>query len=498
MQTLKDYHNLYVKTDTLLLADVFEKFRALCLAQYEIDPTHCYTAPGVSWASCLKMTKVELHLLTDPTMHLFVEKGIRGGVSIISNRYAQANNKYMSGGYDANIPSSYIVYLDYNNLYGRAMLSHLPTKDFHWSENLDVSENDILNMTDDQEEGMILEVDLEYPAGLHDLHNNLPVTPEQLKVTNDMLSPYSRRVAAELNEAWLQPLINFNTDMRKRAKNSFDKDFYKLMNNSVFGKTMENLRNRENIDIIIDKKKALKMMASPSFRCFNIIDDNLVIISRHVTSLTLNRPLYTGFSVLDISKIFIYEFHYLHIKNKYGSNAKLLFTDTDSLCYEIRTEDIYHDMIENIDLYDTSDYPQNHFLYSDKNKKVFGKMKDELHGVVVREFVGLRSKMYSLSSEEGEKKTAKGVVKNVREKKLKHSNYKKCLFENSRVRENMKSIVSKNHQLYSVTTNKIALCSFDDKRHKVLFVLRANFELWLRIGLRDWNAPSALADILEL
>nr|DAC81386.1 TPA_asm: PolB [Parasteatoda house spider adintovirus] len=513
METLKDYHNLYVKTDTLLLADVFEKFRSLCLSHYEIDPAHVFTAPGLAWNACLKMTKVQLHLLTDPTMHLFIEKGVRGGVSMISNRYARANNKYMTGGYDANVPSSYIIYLDKNNLYGTAMMSHLPTKDFRWSENLELSADDILNMSDEQEEGMIIEVDLEYPTEIHDLHSDLPVAPEQLKVSSDMLSPYSQRVASELSvsdpsnvsklipnlrdknryvlhyrnlklylklglkmkkiykillfkqEAWLQPFINFNTEMRKKATNSFDKDFYKLMNNSMFGKTLENLRQRENIDIVVDKKKALKLIASPSFNSFNIIDDNLVIISRHVTSLVLNRPVYTGFTVLDISKIFMYEFHYNHIRNKYGEKAKLLFTDTDSLCYHIETEDIYHDMRENIDLYDTSDYPKHHFLHSEVNKKVLGKMKDELNGVVVVEFVGLRSKLYSILSEDGEKKAAKGVVKSVRNKKLKHSSYIKCLFENSRVREKMKTIISKNHQLYSVTTNKLALCPLDDKRY---------------------------------
>lgn len=518
MRNLKDYHNLYVKTDTLLLADVFEKFRRLCLSNYKIDPCHVYTAPGLAWQACLKMTKVELELLTDPTMHLFIEKGIRGGVSMISNRYAKANNK-LAGDYNPDIPTSYIIYLDMNNLYGLAMMSYLPVKNFHWSSNLELSEKDIQSLPDEGEDGMIFEVDLEYPSEIHDLHNDLPVAPEQITVHSDMLSPYSKWAANALNvkrgvsvsklipnlnnkskyvvhyrnlklylklglrlkkihkilcfkqEPWLREFINFNTDMRKKASNSFDKDFWKLMNNSVFGKTMENLRNRVNIDLVTDKKKALKLIASPSFQSFKIINENLVIVSRHLTSLTLNRPLYTGFSVLDISKIYMYQFHYDHIKNRYDTKAKLLFTDTDSLCYVIQTDNIYLDMVQNINLYDTSDYPEDHFLHSKKNKKVLGKMKDEMNGEPPQEFVGLRSKMYSMLSKKGEKKTAKGVVKTVRQKKLKHANYKKCLFDNCRIRKNMKAIISKNHELYSVTTNKLALCPLDDKR----FILEDGF-----------------------
>lgn len=512
MRNLKDYHNLYVKTDTLLLADVFEKFRGLCLTNYKIDPCHVYTAPGLAWQACLKMTKVELELLTDPTMHLFIEKGIRGGVSMISNRYAEANNT-LAGDYNPDIPTSYIIYLDMNNLYGLAMMSYLPVKNFHWLTNLELSVQDILSLPDEGENGMILEVDLEYPSEIHDLHNDLPVAPEQMIVHPDMLSPYSKRAANALNakrginvsklipnlnnkckyvvhyrnlklylklglrlkkihkilcfkqEPWLREFINFNTDMRKKASNSFDKDLYKLMNNSVFGKTMENLRNRVNIDLVTDKKKALKLIASPSFQSFKIVNDDLVIVSRHITSLTLNRPLYTGFSVLDISKIYMYEFHYNHIKKLYDSKAKLLFTDTDSLCYSVQTKNIYLDMAQNLNLYDTSDYPEEHFLHSDVNKKELGKMKDEMNGEAPKEFVGLRSKMYSLLSKKGEKKTAKGVVRTVRQKKLKHANYKKCLFMNCRIRKNMKTIISKNHELYSITTNKVALCPLDDKRY---------------------------------
>ncbi|GFX95332.1 uncharacterized protein TNCV_849221 [Trichonephila clavipes] len=176
MHTLGDYHDLYVTVDVLLLSDIFENFRTLCQNYYKIDPCHTYTAPGLAWQACLKMTKVRLELLTDIDMHLFIEKGIRGGVAMISHRYAKANNAYLSN-YDSSLPSSYIIYLDANNLYGWAMSQHLPTHDFSWTDE-DVN---FMNVPDDSEIGYIFEVDLEYPDELHDLHSCYPLAPEKLK-----------------------------------------------------------------------------------------------------------------------------------------------------------------------------------------------------------------------------------------------------------------------------------------------------------------------------
>ncbi|GFY31894.1 uncharacterized protein TNCV_2620311 [Trichonephila clavipes] len=177
MHTLGDYHDLYVTVDVLLLSDIFENLRTLCQNYYKIDPCHTYTAPGLAWQACLKMTKVRLELLTDIDMHLFIEKGIRGGVAMISHRYAKANNAYLSN-YDSSLPSSYIIYLDANNLYGWAMSQHLPTHDFSWTDE-DVN---FMNVPDDSEIGYIFEVDLEYPDELHDLDNCYPLAPEKIEV----------------------------------------------------------------------------------------------------------------------------------------------------------------------------------------------------------------------------------------------------------------------------------------------------------------------------
>jgi len=195
----------------------------------------------------------------------------------------------------------------------------------------------------------------------------------------------------------------------------------------------------------------------------------LAAVNMKKPTLYLNRPTYVGFSILDLSKVLMYEFHYNYIKIKFGNKATLLFTDTDSLCYNIQTQDIYKDMYEDLDLFDTSGYAQDHFLYSTVNKKVLGKMKDECRGVPIREFVGLRPKMYSLLYvEDGktiEKKTAKGIAKQVTKRDIKHQNYKECLFDKKRQMANMTRIQSFKHNVFSVNLNKIGLSPYDDKRY---------------------------------
>ena len=176
-RNLGDYHDLYVATDSMLLADVFENFRKVCQEKYGLDPAHCYSAPGLSWDALLKKTGVELDLLTDMEMHLMIERGMRGGISMASKRYAKANNPRVEG-YDLAQPTNYITYLDTNNLYGWAMSLPLPKKGFHWKRVMPTEEQ-IMKMKWNSKKGWILEVDLEYPAHLHDAHNDYPLAPEK-------------------------------------------------------------------------------------------------------------------------------------------------------------------------------------------------------------------------------------------------------------------------------------------------------------------------------
>ena len=182
LKNLGEYHNLYVQSDTLLLADVFENFRNMCIKVYKLDPAHFLSLPGLAWQACLKETNVKLELLTDYDMLLIVEEGIRGGICHSINRYAKANNKYMKN-YDKNKESSYIQYLDAKNLYGWAMSQKSPVNGFKWVKNTSkIDEKFIKNYDEDNDRGYILEVDAKYPRKLHDLHSDLPFLPKRMKI----------------------------------------------------------------------------------------------------------------------------------------------------------------------------------------------------------------------------------------------------------------------------------------------------------------------------
>ena len=511
LKNMGEYHNLYLKSDILLLSDVFENFRKTCLQYYKLDPCHYFTSPGLSWDAMLKMTDIKLELMTDIDMFQFIEKGMRGGISYIANRYGKTNNKYMKS-YDEKAPSKYIMYLDANNLYGWAMSQYLPTGVFRWMTEKQIDYIDLAKYKEDSKKGLILEVDLAYPEELHDLHNDYPLGPEKIKVNKDMLSNYCQEIANKFNvstglvykliptlsnkekyvlhyrnlqlytdlglkitkvhrvlefnqSAWLKQYIDFNTEKRTNAKNAFEKDFFKLMNNSVFGKTMENVRKRVDVRLVTDEKKQLKIAAKPTYVSSKIFNENLVAVHKIKETLTLNRPAYVGMCILDLSKTLMYDFHYNYIKQKYDSKAKLVFTDTDSLTYEIETNDVYQDFWNNKDKFDNSDYSQDSQYFDRTNKKVIGKFKDEAAGIPITEFIGLRSKMYSYMKDNDEcGKTAKGIKKNIIKKNITHENYKNVLFNNEQIHHTMKTIRSNKHQLGSYELNKVSLSCFDDKR----------------------------------
>ena len=198
LKTMGEYHDSYLKSDILLLADVFENFRKTCLEYYKLDPCHYFTSPGLSWDAMLKMTGIKLELMVDIDMFQFIENGLRGGTSYIANRYGKANNRYMKE-YDDKAPSKYIMYLDANNLYGWAMSQYLPTGGFRWMTQKQIDKIDLFKYKEDSDKGLILEVDLEYPEGLHDLHNDYPLAPEKVKVADSMLSKYCKNIAEKHN-----------------------------------------------------------------------------------------------------------------------------------------------------------------------------------------------------------------------------------------------------------------------------------------------------------
>ena len=189
MNTMGDYHDLHLKTDVLLLADVFEKFISTCLDYYELDPCRYFSSPGLSWDAMLKMTGTELYLISDTDMHLFNEKGMRGDISYISKRHSKANNKYMEC-YDSSEESKYITYLDANNLCGWALSQYLPHSEFKWLNREDISDFCLNSISENSPIGYMLEVDLEYPSELHEFHNDYSLAPEKLEISQNMLSKY--------------------------------------------------------------------------------------------------------------------------------------------------------------------------------------------------------------------------------------------------------------------------------------------------------------------
>ena len=497
MKTFKDYHELYNETDVLLLADVFENFRNLCLKNYGLDPAHYFTAPGLAWDACLKITNIDLELLSDLNMLLMFEKGIRGGISIISNRYGEANNKYMGRGFNKNKPSKYLMYMDENNLYGCGMSMKQPTHGFKWLTGGEIEKN-YENRYNLNKIPCILEVDIQYPENLHDLHNDYPLCPEKVKCKNgvEKLIPNLRdktkyvlhyknliqcldmglkvtrihRGIKFVESEWMKPYIEMNTNLRAKAKNNFEKDFYKLMNISVFGKTMENIRNRVNVKLVNTEEKLRKLVSKPNFKSCKIFSENLVSVHMKKTSLTMIKPIYLGMCILDLSKTIMYDFYYNYLKQKYGDKVKLLFSDTDSLMCEIETEDFYKDISGDVkDRFDTSDYPENHpsGIPTGINKKVLGMMKDEAAGKIIKEFVGLHAKLYSYKMyEEGEEiKKCKGIKKQVVENSISHEDYKTCLRTGKEQLRKQNILRSYNHEVYTEEVNKVALSAMDDKRY---------------------------------
>ena len=266
-------------------------------------------------------------------------------------------------------------------------------------------------------------------------------------------------------EAWLKKYIDFNTDLRAKATNDFEKDFFKLMNNAVFGKTMENVCKHRDIKLVRTDKKRNKLVSEPNYNTMKLTDDNLAIIEMRMVKVKMNKPIYLGLSILELSKITMYEFWYDYVKSKYGSRASLFYMDTDSFVINIKTKDFYKDIAENVkERFDTSNYIYDRPLPTRVNKKVVGLMKDELGGGIITEFVALRPKAYSYRTDDlVELKKTKGTKKCVVKEMLGFNDYKKCLFEKEKILKSQQRFKSENHSVYTECINKIALSCDDDK-----------------------------------
>ncbi|XP_057324645.1 uncharacterized protein LOC130667171 [Microplitis mediator] len=396
------------------------------------DPLHYYTAPGLAFDAMLKYTNVELELLTDPEMVLFIEKGIRGRVSQCTNRHAKANNRYMGNEFDVNKPESYLMYFDVNNLYGAAMSMPLPKGSFEWVDENDLNDVDNFVNTNDTV-GYILEVDLHYPQELHELHKDLPLCPEHfLPPDLGMKLKKIHRILKFEQSPWLKTYIDKNTDCRKAAQNEFEKNFFKLMNNAVFGKTMENVRKHKYVQLV-----------------------------------TRWSGRYGASDLIYLSKIFIYDFHYNYVKqNLKNQQSKLMYTDTDSLIYHFTVPDIYEIMKRDISKFYTSDYPpQNSYNMPLANKKIPGLMKDENNGKIMTHFNGLRAKLYAykILNDDETKKRATGI-RGPTLRTITFDVFDRCLRDYINLTKKQYLIKSSKHDVTTVAQYKIALSWTDDKR----------------------------------
>ena len=240
-------------------------------------------------------------------------------------------------------------------------------------------------------------------------------------LSHGLLLKKVHRVIKFNKEAWLKPYIDMNTELRKLAKNYFEKDFFKLMNNSAFAKTMENVRKHRDIKFVTADKRRNQLVSEPKYHTTKWFSENLLAIEMKKTKVKMNKPVYLGLSILKISKTLMYEFWYDYMKPKYGDNVKLCYMDTDSFIMHIKTEDFYKDIANDVEKrFDTSNYEFNRPLPTGKNKKLIGLMKDELGGKTMTEFVVLRAKTY----------TKQMIVKRIKSKRNKEVCYRtKTLIE---------------------------------------------------------------------
>lgn len=442
---------------------------------------------------------------------MYIERCIKGGVVQLSSKYAEADNPFLEGG--DNKPEigkdyTYLMYLDMNNLYGGAMSEPLPYGGFVWLTDEEIKACNTLELIkimvhNRPDLGYLFEVDIECTHYAHDNHKDMPFLPiheipdgsktknKKLLLTlkdkknyilhhNNLIQCLSHglvltkvhRVLQFDQKPFLKSYIDLNTLKRTQATNDFDRNLYKLLNNSVYGKTLQNQRKHRDVKLVTrweGRYGAKKYIANHLFKSVNIFNENFVAIELNKSSITLNKPLFVGCAILEISKHMMFNFHYGEMKPRYGDNIKILYTDTDSLIYSIKCNNFYADMIRDSHLYDTSNYDlNNRFGIQQLHGKQLHKMKDENGGRVMSHFIGLSSKMYATKISNGRGiRRAKGVASSIVQDRITFDDYKNCLFNNKTLSFDQNLFKLKHHEMYTVRQNKIALRNHDDKRYLI-------------------------------
>ena len=518
-QSFKDYTLFYLFSDVLLLADVFEAHRNLCFEIYGLDCTYYISHPQFSFDAFLKTSKIQnLEPLPSIEIYDFVTKAKRGGVSVINKKISKANNKYMKL-YNRNEEDIFILGVDANNLYGYAMTKPLAFSGYEWITGSFQYLKSLLTETpEDSLIGYLAEVDLLYPMNIHSETNDFPLAPEKLTIRKDMFSPKTKKLfeknynnrsykcekltlnlldkynyvtyyenlkyylkrgmilskihkVLKFNQSkWLKDFVVNNNQKRIESLSKCDNLFWKLSTNAVYGKLLESQKDRFDFNIYKSRKKFDMAVRSQNFKDYVVFNENMVGVETFKENIVLSKPTLAGVMVLEHAKLFMYKYHELFTKELYErKNIELLFSDTDSFLFEIKTIDVYKDLEKIRCFLDTSNYPHSHSLYSLENKSKLGCFKDEYPGDNLPiEFIGLKTKMYSiLSLNQSEKKTAKGLQSSTINL-LSHAIYSKCLRDELKINSIVYSIRSFNHALYTVRQVKSSINSFDDKRYYLI------------------------------
>ena len=528
MDKFQDYMELYLKTDILLLADVLANYKRVTLENYGLDPLFFLSAPSLSLAAALKMTKVQLDLITDVDMYNFITKSVRGGLSYIGHRKSIANNKYINPNMSEDHTSSFIAYWDIVNLYGYAMMKPLPVGGFHWASDWnDVlgekiksgsSFEDVIEELDQQTSNYYLEVDAEFPSAIHQKMAQYPMLPERMispgainkvqKLINH-LGPRKRyvlayetyllalqhgvvfnkihRVLQYQQAAWLKPYIEFNTRLRQQAKDDFEKNHFKLMNNSVFGKLLEDVMRYQDFELFVPSKhkkfakihqqkpyliqqetvyhRCSEHQANPDAETCTVYDGCVVGMQKTKRKVILNKPIFVGSKILELSKVHMFGMYYNIIQPYFQNTVTLCATDTDSFIMNLSVPDLYSELEHLKNSFDFSNYDRQHQLYSNSNATVPGKFKDEFPSMHIEKFIGLRPKCYAIKMVNGsEVKKAKGVKKDIIRKDISFEDYERALMGQTPITRQQQIIRSFNQQLYTIEQERIALSTNDDKR----------------------------------
>ena len=513
MKTFYDYHVIYLESDVLFLADIMCNFRENCLNSGQLCPMQYVSLSSYSWHCMMKTTKVEIELLKSEKLYNFFENNMRGGITLCSQKYFKSNHPKFAD-FDQNKPISNIAFLDINSLYPTVMVNMpLPLKDIRWLTTEEIKTIDFLEIKINSDYGVVLECDLEIPKEFHDFLSDLPPLPERINVKEDMLSTYSKNLLKMSNKKlpnvpklvpnlfnkknyvihyihlqlvlklgvkltkihkgviffqskFLSSYISKNLQERKEAKDAFTSLLAKQKSNSIYGRTLMNVRKHMNVKLVTTTKKIEKLVRKKNFKEFKIFHENLAAVHLVKEKVYLNQPVFIGFSILELSKVFFYKTYYFNLMSKLSLNSiKLLYVDTDSYVIAIQNKEIFDFIKENIEMYDTSNFEKNHKLYDVNKKRELGLLKSETGNRLIYEFIGLKCKMYSLTYDEKQKNTAKGIRSSVIKQQLKHDLYRKSLFHDKRFYFEMKSITHKKQKLYTTSINKLSLSNFDDKRY---------------------------------